>query len=225
MHGPGDEFINQFKEKFGDLLLSCNGETGRTGAHANVGDSMVSASHANVNEPIGVICTDQANTGQTLRLENSSPKIGDFHALDSSSPVTSAKKHGTFHDRNLLGSGAVFHNKAGDLHSPMIQWNTKISPFLNNLDQHLSQISWNGPDCFTPLAESQRWLYGNTYFGHTDDISRTLMHHDSEYAMDGADRDTLAGSSSEQPDSNSDLATSEEHVNEHRQYSDGEKYV
>ncbi|KAJ5288299.1 hypothetical protein N7508_011074 [Penicillium antarcticum] len=225
MHRPDDEFINQFRERFGDLLLSCHGERGRTDAHVDVGGSMFSASHAKEDEPVDVMCADEANTARTLRLEKGSPKPRNFHALGSISPMKSAKQHETFHDRNLLGSGAIFHNKAGDIHSPMIRWNTKISPFLDESIQHVQQISWNGPDGFTPLAESQRWLYDHTYFGHTDDISRTLVHHDSGYTtLDGADQDILADSLSEQPDLNSVLATSEGHVNEHWQYSDGEKF-
>lgn len=76
---------------------------------------MSSAGYANENEPIDVICTDEVITGRTLRLENGSPKPRNFHALGSISPMVSANKHETFHDRNLLGSGAVFYNKAGDL--------------------------------------------------------------------------------------------------------------
>ncbi|KAJ6012408.1 hypothetical protein N7522_002763 [Penicillium canescens] len=225
MHRPDDEFINQFRERFGDLLLSCQGKRGRTGAQVDMGNSVFSASHAKKDEPIDVICTDEANTGRILRLEKGSPKTRNFHALGSISLMKSAKKDETFHDRNLLGSEAVFHNKAGGIHSPMTRWTAKISPFLDESIQHVPQISWNGPDGFTPLAESQHWLYDNTCFGHTDDISRALMRQDSGYAtVDGADQDILAHISSEQPGSNSDLATSEGHVNEHWQYSDGEKF-
>lgn len=52
------------------------------------------------------------------------------------------------------------------------------------------------------------------------------MHHDSGYAtVDKNDRDVLSDSLSEQPNSNSDLATFKEHVNEHCQYGEGEKSV
>lgn len=221
MHRPDDEFINQFRERFGDLLLNCHGERGKTGAHIDVGDF----SHAKEDEPIDVICTDEANISRTLKLEDS-PTPRNFHALDSICPMESAIKHETFHDRNLLGSGAIFHNMAGDIHSPMIPWTTKISPFLDKSVQDVPQLSWNGPDCFTPLAESQRWLYDNTYFGYTDDVPSTLMSHDSGYTtMDVADQDILADSLREQGDSNFDLATSQGHVNENWLHSDGETYT
>ena len=40
----------------------------------------------------------------------------------------------------------------------MIQWNVNFSPLLDESIQRVQQISWNGPVCFTPLADSQRWL-------------------------------------------------------------------
>lgn len=226
MHRPDDDFINQFKEKFGDLLLNCHGERGKRGAHFDAGDPMLPASYDNDNEAINVTWTDEANSAQTLRLESGSPEHEDFRVPDLFSPMINAKKHKKFHDRNLPGSGAVFHNNAGDLHSPMIQWNTNISPTLDVSIQRVPQVFWNGPDCFTPLAESQRWLCDNTYFGKADGISRTLRHHDFGYATsDGADQDILTDCLHEQPGSNFDMATSEAQVNKHWPYGDGEKYA
>ncbi|CRL29481.1 unnamed protein product [Penicillium camemberti] len=179
MHRPDDEFINQFREKFGDLLLSRHGERRMAGTHVDARDPMLPAGHVNKNEPSDSIWTDEANVGRTLRLESGCPKSQNIHALDSFSPMTGAKKHKTFHDRNLPGSGAVFHNKAGDLHSPMIRCNTMISPFPDESIQRVPQISWNGPDCFTPLAEPQLWLCDKAYFGQAGDTLGTLMHRDS----------------------------------------------
>jgi hypothetical protein len=224
MHRPDEEFINLFREKFGDLFLSCHGERGMRGSHFDAGDPLLHANYPNDNEPSDVTRTDEPNTGQTVRRESGSPNHHKFHAPGSFSPMVNANKHETFHDRNLQGSGAVFHNKAGDLHSPVIQWNSNISPLLDKIVQRVPQIFWNGPDCFTPLAESQRWLYDNTHYGQADGISRTLTHHDLVYAtLDGADQDILTDCLSEQPDSNFDLATSEAQVNGHWPYGDGEK--
>lgn len=226
MHRPDDEFINQFREKFGDLLLSCHGERGMAGTHVDAGDPMLPASYVNENEPNDVKWRDEANIGRTLRLESGSPKSQNFHAPDPFSPIISAKKHKTFHDRNLPGSGAVFHNKAGDLRSPLIRCNTEISPFLDESMQRVQQISWNGPNCFTPLAESQRWLCDNTYSGQAGDTPRSLMHRDSGYAtQDGADQHILTGNLIAQPDLKFDLATSEAHSNDFWPYGDEEKYA
>jgi hypothetical protein len=187
---------------------------------------MLSASYVNENKPIDVMWTDEASTGRTLRLEGGSPKSQDFHAPDSFSPIISAKKHAPIHGRNRPGSGAVFHNKAGDLHSPMIRCNTKNSPCLDESIQRVPHLYWNGTDCFTPLAEPQRWLCDNTYFGQAGDTSRTFMQLDSGYAtVDGTDQDILTDDLITQPDSNFDLATCEAHVNEYWPYGNEEKYT
>jgi hypothetical protein len=225
MRRPDDEFVDQFRKRFGDLLLTCNGKR-MEGAHVDARDPMSHASFGNENEPIDVMRTDDANTGRTLRLESGSPKFRKVHAPDSFSPTISAKKHETFQDRNLLGSGAVFHNTAGDLHSPLIRRNTMVSPFLDESIQCVPQISWNRPNCFTPLTESQRWLCDDTYFGQTDDISKTIVHRDSGYVtVDGADQYILTDDLTTQPDSNIDWGTSETHVNEYWPYGDEEKYT
>ncbi|KAJ5946417.1 hypothetical protein N7454_003256 [Penicillium verhagenii] len=202
MHRPDDEFINQFREKFGDLLLSCRDERATATVDVNAGNPIWPASHANEHELTDAMWIDEADTGRALRLQSE-----------------------TFDDRNLLGSGAVFHNKAGDLHSPMVRWNSNISPSLDESMQRVPRISWNGPDSFTPLADPQRWLIDNPYFGQADDLSRTLMHHDHGYnTVDRADQDTLTDGLSGQPDSKSKLAISEAHVNEPLPYGSRDKF-
>ncbi|CAG8195840.1 unnamed protein product [Penicillium nalgiovense] len=74
MHRPDDEFINQFRKRFGDLLLTCHGERGMAGAHVDLGDPMLHASYVNENMPIDDMWTDEPNTGRTLRLESGSQK-------------------------------------------------------------------------------------------------------------------------------------------------------
>jgi hypothetical protein len=206
--------------------LTCHSKRRMESAHVDAEDLRLHASHDNENGPIDVMWTDEANTGRTLRLESGSPKSRNYHAPDSFSPVISAKKHEASHDRNVPGSGAVFHNTAGDLHSPMIRWNTRVSPFLDESIQCVPQISWNGPNCFTPLAESQLWLCDNTYLGQADDISKAHRHHNPGYvAVDGDDQDILTDDLIEQPAANIGMATSETHVNEDWPYHDEEKYT
>lgn len=91
--------------------------------------------------------------------------------------VTKSTRHLT-----LLGSGAVFYNKAGDLYSPMIQRDATTSPLLDASIQSASLISWFGPDCFTPLAQTQHWLRGNAYNGQPDYMSGFLTCRNSGYA-------------------------------------------
>ncbi|KAJ5890067.1 hypothetical protein N7504_010877 [Penicillium tannophilum] len=226
MHKPDEEFINQFRERFGDLLLSFHGERRTKNAHVDARDPMLPVSYLKGNELTDGIWINEANDGRTLRLESGSIDPHNLHTSDWFSPNVSTIKHETFDDFNLLGSGAVFHNKAGDLHSPMVRWNSNISPLFDESVQSVPQIAWNGPDCFTPLAESQRWLWDNPCFGQGDDMSRALMHHDTGYAttLDGADQGTLADGLSEQSDSKFDLARFEAHAHEPSPYSDKEKF-
>ncbi|KAJ5367846.1 hypothetical protein N7541_001787 [Penicillium brevicompactum] len=221
-----DESINRFRERFGDLLLTCRGERGQTAsAHVDVGDPMLHASYGNENEPDDFMWKEEANTARMLKLESGSPKSQNLYAPDSFSSMIGAEKHETFHDFNLPGSGAVLHNKAGDLHSPMVRYNTTIPSFLGESIQHVSNISWNGPDCFTPLAETQRWSCDEAHFGLADDITSTFLHRDSGYVTgDGVDHDILTDDLFAQPDSNFDLATSEEHANESWPYGDDERF-
>lgn len=226
MHKPDDEFITQFRERFGDLLLSCNAPRRMKIAQVDARDPMLPASYVNENELTDAMWIDEANTSRTLRLESGPIEHINLHASYSFSPMISATKREAFDDCNLLGSGAVFHNGAGDLHSPMVRWNSNISPLLNESIQSVPQISWNGSDCFTPLAESQRWLWDNPYFGLADDISGTLMHHQSGYTtVDGADQDTFTDGLSEQPDPKFALAPSALPKNEQSPNSDREKYA
>lgn len=226
MPRPDDEFINQFRARFGDLLLSGNAASGVKITHVDPRDSILPASYANDKELTDPMWINEATPGRTLRLESGPIENVNFHAFNSFSPNISSKDREAFDDRNLLGSGAVFHNKAGDLHSPMVRWNSNFSPLLDESIHCVPQISWNGTDCFTPLAESQRWLSDNPYFGLTDDISGILMHHHSEYTTgDGVDQETLTDGFSKQPDSKFALVKSEAHVNEDWPCSDREKYV
>lgn len=226
MHKPDDEFINQFRERFGDLLLSCNAARGMKITHVDPRDSILPASYANDNELPDVMGINETKSGRTLKLESDSIEDFNLHAFNPFSPMISSTKREAFDDRNLLGSGAVFHNKAGDLHSPMVRWNSNISPLFDESVHCVPQISWNGPDCFTPLAESQRWLCDNPYFGLTDDASGALMHHHSGYTtVDGVDQGTFTDGFSEQPDSNFDLVPSDAHINEDWSCSDREKYA
>lgn len=221
MRKPDDEFIKRFRERFGDLLLSCQGERGLRGVQSDVGDAMPPTSYVIENEPIDVAPTDDANPGQKLWRESGYPKNHSFHAPISLFPMVNE----AFHDGNLSRPGADFYNNVGDIRSPLVQWNTNISPILDNPIQSLPQCFWNGPGCFTPLAESQGCLYDNSHSGQADGRS-TLIYHDFEYATLGrVHQDIFTCCCSEQSDPKSDLATPEARVNENWPYSHREKYV
>jgi hypothetical protein len=219
------EFANWFRERFGDFLLSCQGERELRGVQSDVGDAMLPTSYVIGNEPIDVARTDEANTGRKLRRESGYPKHHSSQAPNSLSPMVNVKKYETFHDGNLSRPGADFYNNVGDTRSPLVQWNTNISPILENGIQSLPQCFWNGPGCFTPLVESQGCLYDTSHSGQADGRS-TLTHPDFEYAtLGGVDQDIFTCCCSEQSDPKFDLATPEAQVNEIWPYSHREKHV
>jgi hypothetical protein len=223
MRKPDDEFINRFRKRFGDLLLSCQGERELRGVQPDVGDATLPTSYVIGNEPIDVAPTYEANTGQKLWRESGYPKNHSLHAPNAN--ALSPMINETFHGGNLSRPGTNFYNNVGDIRSPLVQWNTNISPILDNPIQSLPQYFWNGPGCFTPLAESQGCLYDNSHSGQADGRS-TLIHHDFEYATLGrVDQDIFTCCCSEQSDPKSDLATPEAQVNENWPYRHREKYV
>jgi hypothetical protein len=225
MRKSDDEFINRFRERFGDLLLSCQGERELRGVQSDVGDAMLPTSYVIGNEPIDVAPTDEATTGQKLWRESGYPKHHSFHAPNSLPPMVNVKKYETFHGGNPSRPGADFYNNIGDIRSPLVQWNTNILPILDNPTPSLPQSFWNGPGCFTPLVEPQGCLYDNSHSGQADGRS-TLTHHDFEYAtLGGVDQDIFTCCCSERSGPKFDLATPEAQVNENWPYSHGEKYA
>lgn len=226
MRKPDDEFINHFRKRFGDLLLSCDGERRKGGALVDAGDPMLPVNHANDNELVGTMQVDNANSEQRFGPVSGFSTSRKFHVPESLSPKIFSKKRKTSHNRNLPGSGAVFHNKAGDLHSPMIQWDVTTSPLLDAPIQNGPPTSWVGPGCFTPLAQTQHWLCDNTHYGQPDNLPGFLTRDDSGYAtVNGHNHGISTDDASEQTDSNFDLAASGVDVTRDLPFGNGDEYA
>lgn len=202
MRKPGDEFIVQFRKKFGDLLLTCDGARGKGGAFVDAGDPTLPVRYANDTDFVGATQVDNTDSEPASGLVSGFSIPRKSNAPDSLSPMVIPKKHKTSHSRNRPGSGAVFHNKAGDLHSPMIDWGETTTPFLDESNQCTSSISWVGPDCFAPLAETQHWACDNTHYDQPDYMSGSFTLHDSAYsAVNGLIHGISADDMSENTDS------------------------
>lgn len=204
MRKPGDDFIVQFRKKFGDLLLTCDGERGKGGAFVHPGDPTLPVRYANNIDFVGAMQVDNTKYEQASGLVSGSSVSRKSNAPDSLSPVVHPKKHKTSHSRNLPGSGAVYHNKAGDLHSPMIEWGETTAPFLDASNQCTWPIPWVGPDCFAPLAQTQHWVCDNTNYGQPDYMSGIFTLHDSAYSAAnglGVNHGISTGDMSEKTDS------------------------
>jgi hypothetical protein len=168
---------------------------------------------------------DHANSGQESGLVRDASDFLRLPVPELLSPMVVAKKHKTSHNRNLPGSGAVFHNEAGDLHSPMIQWDTTASPFFDTSIQNSPPNFWVGSDCFTPLAQTQHWLHDNTHHEQLDDLPGFLTRDHLDYASANKHNHTTpVDTISEQTDSKYDLNTSELDVSGNLPLENGEGY-
>lgn len=163
MRKPDEAFINQFRERFGYLLLNCDAERGKGGVLVDAKNPGSPVKNAKDIELVDATEVDNSNSGQTVELVSDSLFSRKTHAPKSLSPPLVPKKHKSSHNCGLPGSGAVFHNRGGDLHSPIIQWDSTISPLFDASIQNTPPLSWVGPGCFTPLAQTQHWLCNDTH--------------------------------------------------------------
>jgi hypothetical protein len=224
MRKPDDEFISHFRKRFGDLLLSCNDESRKGSGLVDAGDPMLPVSYANDNALVSTMQVDNANSAQTLGLVHGSPFSRQIHTPDSLSPMIVSKKHKTSHNQTLPGSGAVFHNNAGDLHSPMIQWDLTTSPLFDGSIHDATSNSWVGRACFTPLAQTQYWLCDNTQDGQRGNLPGFLTRDDSGDATVNG-HNMLTHIISEQTDLKYDLAASEGDFTRDPPFGNGEEYA
>ncbi|KAJ5754210.1 hypothetical protein N7533_003753 [Penicillium manginii] len=215
MRKPDNSFIDQFKEKFGDLLLSCDGKIGKGSAPINAEDLMLPVSYAKDTGLFGPMQLDNVNSGQILGQTNNSSISSN--TPESFSPAVVSKKQKTSYNCSLPGSGAVFYNKAGDLHSPMIEWNTTLALLLDALIQYDPPTFWGGSGCFTLLAQTQNWLYGEaTRQEYPNYTLGFLLQHDSDY--------TVVDSLDYSGPTKFDLATPEVDLSGDSLYDNGGKY-
>lgn len=162
--------------------MTCNDERGKEGPFVDAGDPTLPVRYTNGVEFVGATQVDNTNSEQASGLVSGSSIFRKSHSPESSSPIVIPKKHKISHNRNLPGSDTVFHNKADDLHSPIIECGTTTMPFLKASNQCTSPIPWVEPDRFTPLAQTQQWVYDNTHYGQPDYMSGIFTLQDSAYS-------------------------------------------
>lgn len=140
------------------------------------------------------------------------------------SPTITPKKRKTCHGRKLVGSGAVFHNQAGDLHSPMIQWETGIPPLLDETIYNTFPSSWGAPRYF--CSQDQYLLLGDSNHGQLGCISPSHLH--DCFGNNMADELNHQSSTSHmvrQKESTVNLATSQAAVSSASPHDNKELYV
>lgn len=222
MPKPDNELINQFREKFGDLLLTCDGR----GTGGAAGDALPPKLPISHNEGVDLLDVMQLDSsGLALGLASGSLVSGGFNTLGPLSPTVISRKHQIHLDRTLPGSGAVFHNEAGDLHSPMVQWDTTTAPLHDTSTQNGPMNPWAGSGYFAPLSPTQHWLPEDTPNSTQSSYKLDcLTHRDSGYAtLDSLDR--MLSTNETSHESNSEFLSPESEATFTSPRCNEEKYV
>jgi hypothetical protein len=171
MPKPDNELINEFRKKFGDLLLTGNGN-GRGGAG-------IDAHHVMEIDPLDTRQPDMSE--MKLGLPGNSLLSHTFDGFGSLCPTPIGKRHAVPLDPGFPGSGAVFHNEAGDLHSPMIQWESTTAPLPDTSTRNIRTNPWAGSG-FVPLFLTQHWMCENTSLSTQAHRNlNILIHHNTDY--------------------------------------------
>ncbi|KAJ6003847.1 hypothetical protein N7540_013129 [Penicillium herquei] len=168
------DLVNEFRQKFGDLLLNCDGERRVPKAFVDLGDPIEPKRYADDTDLVDGTQVQSSAYKELPSLLNASSNSYKLDTPCTFSPMVVPKKKKTCHDRNLVGSGAVFHNQAGDLHSPITQWETTMPPFLDESIENTFPSSWGAPPCFRP--QIQHTLLGDTNQGQLGYMSPDDLH-------------------------------------------------
>ncbi|KAJ5390186.1 uncharacterized protein N7496_001254 [Penicillium cataractarum] len=204
---PDDEFISHFQSTFADIVP-------RRASHANAsnntfpagtGDSMVSDRYAAQSYASPGLEADLANH-EFRPMEHHEMKMDEhdlkfpsertprnLHDLNftpswidpqSMTMMSLAGQHPGFYTPNSGGMGAIFHNQAGDLHTPTAGLNMITPLSLSNsipIGQHNAQPTINH---FNPQYLAQNMPDMNPYVQQQTYAPSAFMHRDSFEAMD-----------------------------------------
>ncbi|OKO96345.1 Grainyhead-like protein 2 -like protein [Penicillium subrubescens] len=180
MPKPDNDLISRFREKFGDLLLTCD-ERKRGGGIIDTLHSNPPASRIKGIESLDAMQFDTIKPELTLGLANGSPISWSADAPGLLCPTVVGGKDIPL-DRGIPGSGAVFHNGAGDLHSPMIQWEATTAAVLDAPIRHAPTNPWADTSPFVPLSLTRHWPYEDTPYSLGPDYNvEFLTDHDAGY--------------------------------------------
>lgn len=227
MRKPDNGFIDQFRERFGDLLLTCNRESGKGAAVVDAEDPVLPVGYEK-NMEVGSMQVDNTVFRQKLERASGSSVLGGYSTSESLFPMGVPKKRKASQNCCLPGSGAVLHNRAGDLHSPMIQWNAITSPLHDTSFHHDPPIHWADSDCFTPLAQTRiNWQRGEPIIDEKQDYkSGFLTHRECSYIPgDGFNPTVFPFDISPQTNTRFDFITSEANSTRDSPCNNGEEYV
>lgn len=176
---PDDEFISRFQQTFSEIVPRREGEHEFQGHNSLTGKAMDHDSQIKM-EDVGMKFNNQ-RTPRNLQDLNFSPSWMDPAAMQMMSSF--AGQHPGLYTPNSAGMGAIFHNQAGDLHTPTAGLNMITPLSIANtmsgshhpvhMDQQLQQ-----------QYLSQQMPEINPYIQQASFAPSAFMHRDSFDAMD-----------------------------------------
>lgn len=182
MQKPDDDFISRFQQTFSEIVPRREGESEFDGhTHMTAGRPMPHDPNLKMEE-VGMKFHSE-RTPRNLQDLNFSPSWMDPTAMQMMSSF--AGQHPGFYTPNSAGMGAVFHNQAGDLHTPTAGLNMVTPISMSNAipgsqhghPAHLDQQ-------FNHQYLSQHLPEMNPYIQQASYAPSAFMHRDSFDAMD-----------------------------------------
>ncbi|OQE28690.1 hypothetical protein PENSTE_c003G04050 [Penicillium steckii] len=220
---PDDDFISRFQQTFSEIVPRREGET-EYDDNSSMGPGRFTGNHdPNLKmEDVGIKFNNQ-RTPRNLQDLNFSPSWMDPTAMQMMSNF--AGQHPGFYTPNSGGMGAVFHNQAGDLHTPTAGLNM-ITPL--SLANPMSGSQPNGHPVhldhqFNPHFLPSHMPDINPYMQQASYAPSAFLHRDSFDAMDeSSDNRSLQ---SIPVDQESNLTASTDHSNAvNMSYAEGENF-
>ncbi|KAJ5174440.1 uncharacterized protein N7482_000317 [Penicillium canariense] len=220
---PDDEFITRFQRTFADVVPRRDSQDMPHGSlHTGTGDPMMSGrpmGHEMKSEEHELKFTSERTPRNLQDLDFTQSWI-DPQPMHT---MSLAGQHPGFFTPNSGGMGAIFHNQAGDLHTPTMGLNM-ITPL--SLSNSISQGQPNGQstlDHFNQQYLGQHMPDMNPYVQQQSFAPSAFMHRDSYEPMDeSVDSASLNGVPMDQV---STISTSTDYsVAMNPAYAEGEKF-
>jgi hypothetical protein len=183
---PDDEFISRFQSTFADIVprRASHSNASHNTFSAGTGDSMVSdrqMEHHEMKMDEHDLKFPNERTPRNLHDLNFTPSWIDPQSMTM---MSLAGQHPGFYTPNSGGMGAIFHNQAGDLHTPTAGLNMITPLSLSNpipIGQHNAQPPINH---FNPQYLAQHMPDMDPYVQQQTFAPSAFMHRDSFEPMD-----------------------------------------
>ncbi|KAJ5155612.1 hypothetical protein N7492_008415 [Penicillium capsulatum] len=199
---PDEDFISRFQQTFNDVVPRRESDGQNAGTHDFMDSNRLMGHHDIKMEDSNVKFPNE-RTPRNLQDLNISPSWMDPNSLHM---ISLAGQHSGLYTPNSGGLGPIFHNQAGDLHTPTLGMNMMTPLSLSNPAMH-QQAHPQTLDHFNPQFLGHNMPEVNPYLQSASFAPSTFVHRDSTF--DAMDESGDASSLNEiAPDSASNVTAS-----------------